>query len=142
MSVIAYLNFKGNTKEVMEYYIDKLEVAEYTYTTFSDLNLNGEPFLENELDYVANASIKIADGVLLFSDVPKFMEEHYTEEKEISISIALDDLTLIEKYFNALANDGKVLRPLQQTPRSKAFGIILDKHNIQWRFNYRPEVVS
>lgn len=140
MSVIAYLNFKGNTKDVVKYYVDKLGVEEYSYTTFSDLNLNGEPFLEEELDYVANASIKIANSVLMFSDVPKFMEERCPENNEISISVSLDDLQLINKYFNALAADGQVVKPLQQTARSKAFGIIVDKHNVQWRFNHIQEI--
>ena len=51
------------------------------------------------------------------------------------LTMRLKDEALLRKYFDRLAKDGKVLMPISQFFWSDAYGIVVDKFGIEWKFN-------
>lgn len=139
MAIIAYLNFVGNTADVIEFYKEALDATEIKIVTFNDFPQDPNyPIPAAELELVMNASMKFAGGIIMLSDVlpsMKEMADQFKAGNNLTLSLVLQDKALIERYFNRLAVGGTVTMPLSQTPWSESYGMLVDKFGIGWQFN-------
>ena len=76
---------------------------------------------------------KFGDCAFMASD--NTPESSVTVGNNISMSIGTNDLDKTEKWFNSLAEEGKVTMPLQDTFWGARFGTLTDKFGIHWMFN-------
>lgn len=137
MAVITYLTFRKNSQEVLDFYEKALDGTEKMVMTMSDLPEDPNyPMPEEDKGLIANASIKVAGGLLMFSDVPDSMADTFVEGSNLSVSIVDKDKELLTKYFNNMSEGAKVLMPLGQTPWSELYGAIIDKFGVRWQFNH------
>ena len=83
-------------------------------------------------DKIMHANMTIDGSVLMASDAPP---EHYQAPKGFSVSINLKDAAEAERIFNALAENGTVKMPLQQTFWATRFGMLTDRWGIPWMIN-------
>jgi PhnB protein len=83
-------------------------------------------------DKIMHASMTVDGAVLMASDAPP---EHYQPPKGFSVSINLKDAAEAERIFNALAENGTVKMPLQQTFWATRFGMLTDRWGIPWMIN-------
>jgi PhnB protein len=83
-------------------------------------------------DKIMHASMTVDGAVLMASDAPP---EHYQAPKGFSVSINLKDAAEAERIFNALAENGTVKMPLQQTFWATRFGMLTDRWGIPWMIN-------
>jgi PhnB protein len=81
---------------------------------------------------IIHARLIVGDRVLMGSDVPP---EHYEETKGFSVSLNVDDPAEAERIFNALAANGTVRMPLQQTFWAVRFGMLVDQFGVPWMVN-------
>lgn len=139
MAVISYLNFEGNTEEVIDFYQKALDGTEIKKIKFKDFPQNPNSSLaEEELDLIMNASMKFAGGIIMFSDVLPSMKKSgnsFISGNNMSLTIVIKDKSKIEKYFNGLSVGGTVIMPLTETPWSDSFGMVIDKFGINWQLN-------
>lgn len=139
MAVISYLNFEGNTEEVINFYekvLDGTEIKKFKFKDFPQDPNNVLP--EEELNLIMNASMKFAGGIIMFSDVLPSMKEmvdNFSVGNNMSLAIVVKDKSKIEKYFNGLSVGGTVTMPLTETPWSDSFGMLVDKFGISWQLN-------
>jgi PhnB protein len=61
--------------------------------------------------------------------------EYREEAKGFSVSIGVTDPAEAERIFNALAEQGKVRMPFQQTFWAVRFGMLVDRFGIPWMIN-------
>ena len=54
-----------------------------------------------------------------------------------SLSVTADDVASGEKYFNALAQGGKIGMSFQKTFWTEGFGMLVDKFGVPWMVNVR-----
>ena len=131
MHLNPYLLFNGNCNEALKFYEQALGAKIEAKMTFG-----GTPAAEQVppewADKVLHGSIVIGDTTLFVSDAPP---GHYEEPKGLSISISLNDKVKGEKIFNALAEDGKMTMPFQQTFWASGFGMCVDRFGIPWMVN-------
>ena len=59
----------------------------------------------------------------------------YNEAKGFSVSLQVKEPAEAERVYNALAENGKVLMPLQQTFWAIRFGMLVDRFGIPWIVN-------
>jgi PhnB protein len=75
----------------------------------------------------------VVDGqVLMGSDAPP---DRYERPKGISVSLNVKQPSEAERVFKALATDGQVTMPIQETFWAARFGMVTDRFGIPWMVN-------
>lgn len=134
MALSIYLNFKGNTEEVLLYYAKVFKLPEPKIVRFKDLTpMPGMTMPEELLNQVAHSELEIFDDVIMFSDV--FPDMELVKGNNISILIGISDESEIRRIFEVLSEGGNVQMPLMATDWSKCYGALTDKFGIGWQFN-------
>jgi PhnB protein len=60
---------------------------------------------------------------------------HYQPPKGISISLQIKEVKEAERAFNALAENGTIQMPIQETFWAQRFGMVTDQFGIPWMIN-------
>ena len=130
MEVAPYLSFLGNCKEAFEFY-QKALGGKLDMMTFgqSPEAAKMPAAMHNQ---VIHARLAAGASVIMGSDCPP---DHYSKPQGFSVSVITKDPAETERVFNALAQDGQVNMPLQQTFWSARFGMLQDKFGISWMVN-------
>jgi PhnB protein len=55
------------------------------------------------------------------------------------VSLAFDDVSDMQKKFEALANGGQVTMPIQDAFWGAKFGMLKDEFGVQWMFNCQQQ---
>jgi PhnB protein len=74
----------------------------------------------------------VGDNVLMGSDAPP---DHSAKPQGFSVAIQTHDPKEAERIFAALADNGTVTMPLQQTFWAVRFGMLVDQFGIPWMVN-------
>jgi PhnB protein len=139
MTVQAYLNFKGNCKEVVEFYSEVFQTEKPRIMLFGDMPADdGFPLTEETKNLVMHAEIKVKDSTIMFSDTPPDMP--LTMGNNISLIYSSKDVDEITSIYNKLKVDGNVVMELQETFWSKCYGFVIDKFGIGWQLSFQNEV--
>ena len=72
------------------------------------------------------------DRVLMGSDAPPGMQE---EMKGFSVTLGIDKPAEAERIYYALAEDGTVRMPIQETFWATRFGMLTDRFGTPWMIN-------
>jgi PhnB protein len=83
-------------------------------------------------DKIMHARLVVGDKVLMGSDAPP---ERYEGPKGFSVSLGIDQPAEAERIFSALAENGTVQMPLQETFWALRFGTLVDRFGIPWMVN-------
>ncbi|AYC30541.1 VOC family protein [Paenisporosarcina cavernae] len=132
MPIIAYLNFNGNTEEVIHFYEEVFgtEAAQIQY--FKDMP--GQQVDDETANRVLHGRLEVYGTPLYFSDsMPHSPVSH---GDGMTLAVVGDDAELMKTQFDALAKSGKIIMPLQETFWSKAYGMVEDRFGVQWQFSH------
>ncbi len=83
-------------------------------------------------DKILHATLVAGDAVLAGSDA---MPGQYEKPKGCLMLLGLDDPADAERIFHALAENGTVEMPIQQTFWAKRFGVLTDRFGVPWEIN-------
>lgn len=132
MPVIAYLNFNGTTEEAVQYYANVFQTEAPQVQYFRDMpGHEADPELANR---VLHARMTVHGTPLFFSD--SMPNRPVTHGDGITLAIVANDTEILTAQFQHLAEEGRVLMPIQETFWSKAYGIVQDKYGVQWQFDH------
>jgi PhnB protein len=81
---------------------------------------------------ILHASLTVGDTVLLAADAHP---GQYEPPRGFAILLGISDLADAERIFNALAENGTVNMPLQETFWALRFGAVTDQFGIPWEIN-------
>jgi PhnB protein len=81
---------------------------------------------------IMHARLVVGPNVLMGSDAPP---PHHAEPKGFHVSIGIDKPAEAERIFSALAENGTVQMPLQETFWAARFGMVVDRFDIPWMVN-------
>ena len=143
-TINPYLNFKGNTEEVFNFY-KSVFGGEFTalmrFKEVPDSELcDGFAVAEHEKEKIMHIALPIGNGnVLMATDVLESMSQNFTVGDSISLSLNTDSREEIERLFGALSEDGSNIMPLADAFWGDYFGMCVDKFGIQWMFSYRAD---
>ena len=139
MSVIAYLNFDGNTEQAFEFYSEAFNSIKVKKVKFNDFPQDPNyPLPENELNMIMESSLEFAGGKIMMSDILPSMKNvtgELIKGNNLLISIVIDDKQTLDNYFSNLSVGGYVIMPLSEMPWSSCFGMLVDKFGVVWKFN-------
>jgi PhnB protein len=135
MSVNAYLNFQGNTREVVTFYAQVFNLPAPKIMTFGDAPAHPDyPLPEEAKNGVMHTRLNISGTDVMFSDT--FPGMPFTVGNNITLSLVSNNLEEIQNAFHGLKEGGTIAMELQETTWSKCYGQVVDKFGILWQFNY------
>src|SRR5579864_467610 len=118
MQLNPYLTFNGRCEAAFKFYAGCLGGKIEMMMTHRDAPI-AEQMPPEWRDKIMHARMVVGDRVLMGSDAPP---EHYEAPKGFSVSLSVADAAEAERVFNALAANGTVRMPLQQTFWAVRFG--------------------
>ncbi len=131
MHLNAYLFFNGQCEAAFKFYEKVLGGKIEAIHTHE-----GTPAAEHvPPDWrkkILHASLRVDDHRLMGSDAPP---DQYKKPEGFSLSINVKDPAEAERLFNALAENGTVNMPLQQTFWAARFGMLVDQFGTPWMIN-------
>jgi PhnB protein len=134
-----YLNFKGNTEEVFNFYKSVFGGEFAMLQRFKDIpNQEGcENMSDADKEKLMHVALPLSDGhVLMATDAVGEHAERLIVGNNISLSVSADSKDEADKIFNGLSNGGEVTMPLSDTFWNAYFGMCRDKFGISWMVNY------
>jgi PhnB protein len=81
---------------------------------------------------IVHATLTVGDQVLQGADV---IPDHYQKPQGFSVNLNMDDAAEAERIFKALAENGDVKMPLQQTFWAERFAMVVDQFGTPWIIN-------
>ena len=129
-----YLNFRGTTREAMEFY-HSIFGGTLNVQTFKELQASEDPSEDN---LVMHADLTGENGIaFMAADVPSRME--YKPGANFSMSLSGNDDAALRGYFEKLAAGGAITQPLVKAVWGDTFGMCTDKYDISWLVNISAE---
>ncbi|MBH8579767.1 VOC family protein [Bisbaumannia pacifica] len=138
MLLNAYLIFDGDCRAAFEFYRRCLGgeiVAMHTY---------GEAPAEEAMpaavrDKIMHARLVVDGQVLMGSDNTPECPVPYEGIKGVSLTLGVDTPEEAERRFDALADNGTLRMPLQETFWAERFGMLVDRFGVAWMINCEKE---
>lgn len=132
-NLTAYLMFNGDCEAAMNFYKECLGGEIGYMGRYGDMP-SGTP--ESEKNKIMHASFTFWGGALMASDHVK--EAGYTTDaggSNVHLSLGFDEIQDMEDTFNKLKEGGKVTMELQDQFWGDRFGMLQDRHGINWMFS-------
>ncbi len=131
MQLNPYLYFNGQCQAAFKFYEQVLSGKIEAIMSHA-----GTPAEEhvpaNWRDKVLHVRMTVGDTVLMASDAPP---DHYEKPQGFSVTVQIKDPVEAERIFNALAENGSVQMPFQETFWATRFGMCVDRFGIPWMVN-------
>jgi PhnB protein len=131
MQLTTYLSFNGQCESAFKFYEQCLGARLGELFRYA-----GSP-MANEVpaswqDKIMHGSLTVGDQVLMGGDVAA---DRYEQPKGFSLSLQISSTTDAERVFRELAEDGRVVMPLEKTFWAERFGMVVDRFGIPWLIN-------
>ncbi len=131
MQLNPYLTFRGECEAAFKFYAKvlggKIEAM---------MPHEGTPAAEHVppewRSKIMHARLTVGDKVLMGSDAPP---AHHEPMKGFSVTLGVEDPADAERIFHALAENGTVRMPIQQTFWAARFGMLVDRFGTPWMIN-------
>lgn len=126
-----YLLFNGDCESAMKFY--EKSIGGKVEAMFTHEGTPMEKMVPADWrKKVMHARLKVGDKVLMASDCPP---DRYVKPQGFSVNLDCKSPAEAEKVFNALAENGSVQMPLQQTFWAARFGMVTDRFGTPWMIN-------
>ena len=137
-TVNIYLTFEGDCKEAFELYRSVFGGEFEMISTFAEMPpQEGMPPLSDEMkNKIMHVTLPIGgETALMGSDVAGDWGPDLIVGNNFSISIRPENTDEADRIFHALAEGGKVIRPMEKTFWNAYFGVLIDRFGINWMVN-------
>lgn len=131
MKLNPHLNFNGQCAAAFKFYERRLGAKPVFSLTYKESPM-ADQFPAEIGDQIMHATIEIGGVIVMGADSPP---GYYVQPNGFCVSLSVDDPAEAERFFNALAENGTVNMPLQQTFWALRFGMVIDQFSIPWMVN-------
>jgi len=131
MQLNPYLTFNGRCEEAFKYYERCLNGKMLMMMPHEGTPAEAHVAPEWRKK-IMHARLQVGDTLLMGSDAPP---DRYQPMKGFSVSLGVDTPADAERIFAALADNGTVRMPLQQTFFAARFGMLTDQFGTPWMIN-------
>ncbi len=135
--ITPYLNFNGNAGEALAFYGKAFDGEVLFQQTYGDSPMEGMD--EAWKDKVMHAIFQAGSLSFMVSDV-MHTDQKVTPGSNTQLSLNFKHEEDIDRVFAALSDGARITMPLQDTFWGAKFGMLTDKFDINWMFNFdRPK---
>lgn len=133
MVVQPYLIFSGRCEEALAFYGERLGAKLGCKMYFREAPASHDYQVPSGTeDKIMHSSFQIGSTTLMASDGDCSPGATPNPISGFSLSLTADDDASAKRYFDALAQDGTVMMPWQETFWSKGFGMLKDRFGVAW----------
>ena len=131
MHLNPYLTFNGQCEAAFRFYAECLGGQIVAIMTHADAPAEAQisPEWRNK---IMHARLAVGDTLLMGSDSPP---AHHENIKGCSVALQIETPAEAERVFKALAAQGTVQMPLQETFWAQRFGMLVDRFGVPWFIN-------
>jgi PhnB protein len=126
-----HLNFNGDCEAAFRFY-EKCLKGKIAFM----MPYEGTPVAEQVpatwRNKVLHTTLTVGDQVLTGADAPP---GRYEKPQGFSVTLGIKDTAEAERVFHALAENGTIQMPLQETFWAIRFGMLVDQFGIPWMVN-------
>lgn len=135
MRMNPYLSFKGDCADAFTFYEQHLEARLGAIFRYGGSPMAGDvpPDWSNK---IMHGTVTIGGQVLMGGDVAP---DKYEAPKGFSLSLQIEHADEARRVFEALAEGGTVVMPLESTFWAVLFGMVIDRFGIPWLLNCESE---
>ena len=131
MIFATHLSFNGQCEAAFKFYARVLG-GNATMLTYGDSPMAEQVSQEWRVKIV-HATLTINDAaVLAGADV---LPEQHLQQQGFYVLLSVEDPAKARSIFQALAENGSIRMPIQQTFWSPAFGVLVDQFGVPWMVN-------
>ena len=131
MKTSTVLSFNGDCEAAFRFYEQHLGGQPGPIFRYA-----GSPMVDSVppdwADKIMHGSIVVGDHELMGGDS---FGARYEPPKGFTLSLQMSDTVDAERIYNALAQDGTVVMPLEATFWAARFGMVIDRFGIPWQIN-------
>lgn len=131
MKLTPYLSFDGQCEAAFRFYEKCLDGKIAFMMTFGESPMADQAPPEWSKK-ILHVTLTVGDQVLQGSDA---FPGAYQKPQGISVTIALTSVADAERIFQALAEEGEVQMPIQETFWALRFGVLTDQFGTPWLIN-------
>lgn len=121
-----YITFDGNCAEAMDFYAAALG-GTVQKMTFRESGM--------EVDGIMHAALETPAGFHIFASDSVEGMYPYQPGTNVQISLSGRDVDALRGYWNALAEGGEILVPLEAQMWGDEYGMLADRFGIRWHVN-------
>jgi PhnB protein len=137
IKLVNYLNFGGNCATAFKYYERVLNGKMLMMMTHGDMPAQDQAQVPPDWKkLIMHARLAIGDQLLMGSDSPP---DRFEKPQGMWVALQLDDPKDADRIFAALADNGNIHMPIQQTFWAVRFGMVIDQFGIPWMVNCEPK---
>ncbi len=137
IKLVNYLNFGGNCATAFKYYERVLNGKMLMMMTHGDMPVQDQAQVPPDWKtLIMHARLAIGDQLLMGSDSPP---DRFEKPQGMWVALQLDDPKDADRIFAALADNGNIHMPIQQTFWAVRFGMVIDQFGIPWMVNCEPK---
>ncbi|MFZ4876698.1 VOC family protein [Janthinobacterium sp. Mn2066] len=133
MRIEPYLQFNGNCAQALEYYRQHLQGENLCLMPFRG-SPGQDQVQQDWYDKIMHGSLQLGATTLMGSD-GGCREDGAKEMSGCSVCLSVDQPDQAERAFAALAHDGNIHMPLQETFWAHRFGMLKDQFGVAWMIN-------
>jgi len=126
-----YLVFNGDAEKAIRLYERALGATTEGLMRFGEVP--GSTIPSEHRNRVTHAQLHIGGGVVMVSD--SMPGEPAPAGSNVQVALDFDDVEEMKQRFDALAADGKVQMPPQETFWGATFGMLTDAFGVGWMLN-------
>jgi PhnB protein len=130
---IAYLNFNGNCKEAMEFY-EQVFGGKITIMMSGAESPMAAMIPAESAHRIIHARLVMEDGGTLYAG-DCHQEQAYGGIKGVSLTMNYPTTEQATRVFNALAEGGEIIMPMQATFWAAGWGMLTDRFGTSWGIN-------
>jgi len=131
MQLIPYLAFNGQCDAAFKFYQQCLGGNNQTLMTYGESPMADQVPSEWR-DRIIHASLIVGETALQGADAPP---DRDVKPSGFCVSIQINDPAEAKRIFHALAENGTIQMPLQETFWAVSFGMLVDRFGIPWMVN-------
>jgi PhnB protein len=126
-----YLNFNGDCAAAFKFYEQCLGGKIVAKMSYGESPMAEQTSTEQR-DKIMHIQLTLGDVNLMGSDAPP---GYFEKPQGFNVNLQFEDVAESERIFQALAENGTVKMPIQETFWATRFGMLVDKFGTPWIIN-------
>jgi PhnB protein len=139
MKIVTSLSFQGQCRAAFEFYADVLGGRITTAMTYADAP-PGMPIAEDKYKaWLMHCWLEVGDQALMGADMDTAWAPRVDQPKNgFDVTLHTEDRAQAARWFERLADGGRVVMAFGETFWSPGFGSLVDKFGVPWMINVVP----
>jgi len=135
MKINPYLMFNGNCEAAFKFYEQCLGGKIVEMLTHKEAP-SAEHVSAEWHDKIMHVCLDLGNRLIMGSDCPP---GYFETPQGFYVQVSMDEPSEAERVFHALAENGKVKMPFEQTFWAFRFGMLVDQFGTPWMINCEKE---